>query len=54
MELVEAVVPGLIELYRKWRETAIAGASVDYGALCYNSANSNISLQFTMLSGVNV
>jgi hypothetical protein len=54
MELVEAVVPGLIELYRKWRETAIARASGGYGALCYNSANSNISLQFIMLSGVNV
>ncbi len=54
MEMVEAVAPGLIELYRKWREFAIAGAPGDQGKLCYNSANSNISAQFIMQSGVNV
>jgi hypothetical protein len=53
MEIVEAVVPGLIELYRKWREFAIAAAPVARLKLCYNSANSNLSSEFIMTSGVN-
>jgi hypothetical protein len=53
MEMVEAEMPSLLELYRKWREFAIAGAFGSQAALCYNSANSNISSQFVTTSGVN-
>jgi hypothetical protein len=53
MEMVEAVMPGWIELYRKWGEFAIARAPGGQATLCYNSANSNISSQFIMTSGVN-
>ncbi len=53
MEMVEAVAPGLIELYRKCREFAIARAPGGQATLCYNSANSNRSSQFIITSGVN-
>jgi hypothetical protein len=52
MDIAEAV-PSLIELYRKWREFAIAGVSGGRATLCYNSAVYNISSQFIMMSGVN-
>ena len=54
MDMVEAEVPSLIELYRKPREFAIVRAPEGSLALCYNSADSNISSQFIMMSGVNV
>jgi hypothetical protein len=53
MEIVKAVMPGLIELYRKWREFAIAGAPEGQATFCYNSTNSNISSQFIITSEVN-
>ena len=53
MDLVKAEMPSLIELYRKQPEMAIANAPGDAAAQCYNLANSNISLQFIMMFGVN-
>lgn len=53
MNIVEAELLSLIELYRKWREFAIARAPECATALCYNSADSNISSEFIMMSGVN-
>ena len=54
MDMVEAEAIGLIELYRKPREFAIVRTPKGSLALCYNSADSNISSQFIMMSGVNV
>jgi hypothetical protein len=55
MDIVEAEVPSLIEPYRKPRKFAIAIAHAPErsAALCYNSADSNISSQFIMMFGVN-
>jgi hypothetical protein len=55
MDILEAEMPSLIELYRKPRKFAIAIARAPEcsAALCYNSADSNISSQFIMMSGVN-
>ena len=54
MNMVKAEMPSLIELYRKRRESAIVGAPEATAAQCYNSADSNISSQFIMMSEVNV
>jgi hypothetical protein len=54
MDIVEAEEPSFIELYRKPRECAIVREPEMSVALCYNSADSNISSQFIMMFGVNV
>jgi hypothetical protein len=53
MNIVEAVVPSLIELYRKPRKFAIARATRGPATLCYNPVDSNTSSQFIIMSGVN-
>jgi hypothetical protein len=52
MNIVEAEMPSLFELYRKLREFAMVAASGEDCRLCYNSADSNKPSHFIMMSGV--